>query len=35
VGPIKDGDAVLFFNFRADRARELSYVFVDEEISRL
>lgn len=25
VGPIKDGDSVLFFNFRADRARELSW----------
>ncbi len=27
VGLIKDGDAVIFFNFRADRARELSWVF--------
>ena len=33
VGPIKDNDAVLFFNFRADRARQLSYVFVDEEFT--
>ena len=24
VGPIRDGDGVLFFNFRADRARELT-----------
>jgi 2,3-bisphosphoglycerate-independent phosphoglycerate mutase len=24
VGPIREGDAVLFFNFRADRARELT-----------
>jgi 2,3-bisphosphoglycerate-independent phosphoglycerate mutase len=24
VGPIRDGDAVVFFNFRADRARQLS-----------
>ena len=24
---IKDGDAVIFFNFRADRARELTWVF--------
>lgn len=27
---IKDGDAVLFMNFRADRAREISHAFVDE-----
>jgi 2,3-bisphosphoglycerate-independent phosphoglycerate mutase len=33
VGTVKDNDAVLFFNFRADRARQLSYVFVDEEFS--
>lgn len=26
---IKDGDAVVFVNFRADRARELSYAFTD------
>ncbi len=24
VGPIRDGDAVMFFNFRSDRARELT-----------
>ncbi len=24
VGPIRDGDSVLFFNFRADRARQIS-----------
>jgi 2,3-bisphosphoglycerate-independent phosphoglycerate mutase len=24
VGPIRDGDSVLFFNFRADRARQMS-----------
>ena len=28
---IKDGDAVIFMNYRADRARELSHAFVDEE----
>lgn len=33
VGVIRDNDAVLFFNFRADRARQLSYVFVDEEFT--
>jgi 2,3-bisphosphoglycerate-independent phosphoglycerate mutase len=27
--PIKDGDAILFFNYRADRARELTSTFVD------
>lgn len=30
VGPIRDGDAVLFFNFRGDRAIEMSRAF-DEE----
>lgn len=30
---IKDNDAVLFFNFRADRARQLSYVFTDDNFS--
>jgi 2,3-bisphosphoglycerate-independent phosphoglycerate mutase len=29
--PIVDGDAVLFMNFRADRARELTQAFVDED----
>ncbi|NMY94820.1 MULTISPECIES: 2,3-bisphosphoglycerate-independent phosphoglycerate mutase [Pseudomonas] len=27
---VEDGDAVVFMNFRADRARELSHVFVDD-----
>lgn len=27
--PIKDGDAVLFFNFRADRAKQLCKAFLD------
>ncbi|MFA6302518.1 MAG: 2,3-bisphosphoglycerate-independent phosphoglycerate mutase [Legionella sp.] len=27
--PITDGDTVLFFNFRADRARQLSAAFID------
>ncbi|CAA7599680.1 phosphoglycerate mutase (2,3-diphosphoglycerate-independent) [Acididesulfobacillus acetoxydans] len=30
VGKIKEGDSVIFFNFRADRARELTRAFVDE-----
>jgi len=28
---VKDGDAVIFFNFRPDRARELTRAFVDED----
>lgn len=28
VGEIRDGDAVIFFNFRADRARQLTYALV-------
>jgi 2,3-bisphosphoglycerate-independent phosphoglycerate mutase len=27
VGPVRDGDAVIFFNFRADRAREITRAF--------
>ena len=30
-GLIRDGDGVLFFNFRADRARELTRAFTDED----
>jgi len=30
---IKDGDAVVFMNFRSDRARELSYAFTDPNFS--
>ena len=30
---IQDGDAVLFLNFRADRARELTYTFTDPAFS--
>ena len=29
MNPIKNGDAVLFFNFRADRARQLTSTFID------
>ncbi|HRY22272.1 MAG TPA: 2,3-bisphosphoglycerate-independent phosphoglycerate mutase [Candidatus Dojkabacteria bacterium] len=28
VGPVKDGDAILFWNFREDRARQLTKAFV-------
>jgi 2,3-bisphosphoglycerate-independent phosphoglycerate mutase len=30
---MQDGDAIVFMNFRADRARELSQVFVDKNFS--
>lgn len=30
---VEDGDVVIFMNFRADRARELSHAFVDENFS--
>ncbi|MEN8193975.1 MAG: 2,3-bisphosphoglycerate-independent phosphoglycerate mutase [Bacteroidota bacterium] len=33
VGTIKDGDAVIFFNFRGDRAIELSRAFEEEDFS--
>ena len=31
---VKDGDAVIFFNFRPDRARQLSHAFVDENFDK-
>jgi 2,3-bisphosphoglycerate-independent phosphoglycerate mutase len=31
VGPVRDGDAILFFNFRADRAREISRAFTQDD----
>lgn len=31
--PMRDGDAVVFMNFRADRARQISSVFVREDFS--
>ncbi|NLP43210.1 MAG: 2,3-bisphosphoglycerate-independent phosphoglycerate mutase [Peptococcaceae bacterium] len=33
IGPIQDDDSVIFFNFRADRAREITRAFVDLEFS--
>jgi 2,3-bisphosphoglycerate-independent phosphoglycerate mutase len=30
VGPVRDGDAILFFNFRADRAREITRALAEE-----
>ncbi len=32
VGPIRDGDAVVFFNFRGDRALEISRAFEQDDL---
>lgn len=32
-GLISDNDAVIFFNFRTDRARQLTHIFVDEKFT--
>ncbi len=34
VGPVRDGDAVVYFNFRGDRAIEISRAFEEEDFSR-
>jgi len=31
--PVADGDAIVFMNFRADRAREISHAFVDADFA--
>lgn len=33
IAPVHDGDAVIFMNFRADRARELTHAFVDKDFT--
>ena len=33
VGPVKDGDSVIFFNFRGDRAIEISRAFTEKNFS--
>ena len=33
VGPMRDGDAIVFFNFRADRARQLTRAFTEVEFT--
>jgi 2,3-bisphosphoglycerate-independent phosphoglycerate mutase len=33
VGSIQEGDSVIFYNFRSDRAREITRAFVDEEFA--
>jgi 2,3-bisphosphoglycerate-independent phosphoglycerate mutase len=32
-GTVRDGDSLVFFNFRADRAREITHAFVDADFS--
>jgi len=32
-GPLRDGDAVIFFNFRADRARELTRALTEKDFT--
>jgi 2,3-bisphosphoglycerate-independent phosphoglycerate mutase len=34
AGPIKDGDALIFANFRPDRARQITTAFVSSEFSK-
>jgi 2,3-bisphosphoglycerate-independent phosphoglycerate mutase len=34
VGPIVDGDSVVYFNFRGDRALEITSAFEDDEFSK-
>ncbi|MBU1910601.1 MAG: 2,3-bisphosphoglycerate-independent phosphoglycerate mutase, partial [Verrucomicrobia bacterium] len=34
VGPIRDGDSVIFFNFRGDRAIEISRAFEEEALDK-
>lgn len=34
VGKVRPGDAVIFFNFRADRARQLTLAFVEKDFSQ-
>ncbi len=33
VGTVNDGDSIIFFNFRADRAREITRAFVDTDFN--
>jgi len=32
IAKIEDGDSIIFFNFRADRARQISHALVDQEM---
>ncbi|MFV1981464.1 MAG: 2,3-bisphosphoglycerate-independent phosphoglycerate mutase, partial [Rhodothermia bacterium] len=33
-GRIRDDDSVVFFNFRADRARQMTHVFIDQDFDK-
>ncbi len=33
LGPVRDGDAVIFFNFRGDRPRELTRAFIEPDFT--
>ena len=33
IALIKEGDSVIFFNFRADRAREITRAFIEDDFS--
>ena len=33
IGTIGDGDSIIFFNFRSDRAREITHSFLDNDFS--
>jgi len=33
VAKVEDGDAVIFYNFRPDRARQITHAFVDQEFA--
>lgn len=35
IGQIQSGDSMIFFNFREDRARQITRIFVDEEFDSL
>lgn len=34
IAPVRDNDAIIFFNFRADRARQLAQSFMQEDFTR-
>lgn len=34
VGPVREGDSIIFFNFRADRARQITRAFKDRSFDR-
>jgi 2,3-bisphosphoglycerate-independent phosphoglycerate mutase len=34
IAKIDDGDSIIFFNFRADRARQISHALIDKEMNK-